>query len=295
MRHGLHMDAHGVVVVDKPLGPTSFDVCAQLRRSFGTRAIGHAGTLDPLATGVLVVLVGDYTRLSAHLTAHDKSYDATIVFGARTSTDDLEGEVVETGDASVLTEEAVRAAAATFVGPQQQTPPVYSAIHQGGERSYEKARRGEVVELPPRDIVVHAFDVVTWTPGRAVVHIVCSKGTYIRALARDLGAKLGVPAHLGGLRRTRSGAYDIADAVPLDALMDKATARDHLLRGPSAVRGLPHLEVDDDAVRALRQGKRVPWPTAVEGVALAHRGDELIALVERRDDALCVVRGFAAA
>ena len=286
----------GILLVDKPEGPTSFDVIAKLRSALGTREIGHAGTLDPLATGLLVVLVGSYTRLQAYLTADDKEYVGTIAFGTQTTTDDREGEVVAAADPAGLDEQAVRGALAALRGPQQQTPPVYSAISIGGERLYEKARRGDVIdELPPRSIVVHELELVRWEPPAAIVRARCSKGTYIRALARDAGARVGVPAHLGALRRTASGAYRVDDAATLAALLEPGAAAAALRVGPGAIRGIPLIEVAADEAAALRQGRTIPVPAALpaERVGLACRGEELVALVSSSGGALKSIRGFA--
>lgn len=292
----------GVLLVDKPEGPTSFDVIAKLRKALGTSALGHAGTLDPLASGLLIVLAGRYTRLSQHLTQDDKRYVARVVFGTRTTTDDREGEVVESGDPGGLTKELVVAALAAMEGPGSQVPPAFSAISVGGERLYAKARRGEEVEAPPRDIVLRELALLSFEGAgdpapSATVDVLCSKGTYVRAIARDLGARLGVPAHLGGLRRTAAGAYRLEDATALDALLEPGAARAALRSGPEAIRGLDKVPLDDGASADLRQGRRVPAPAGspVGQVLLAHRGEELIALVERQGEELRVVRGFGAA
>ncbi|HEY4223516.1 MAG TPA: tRNA pseudouridine(55) synthase TruB, partial [Myxococcota bacterium] len=181
---------NGIVVVDKPAGPTSFDVVAQLRRIFKTREIGHCGTLDPLATGVLVVAVGSYTRLVRVLTADDKRYRATIAFGTSTSTDDREGDVVaraDDHDVAALSQERILAALLPFVGAIAQVPPAFSAIHVDGKRAHERARAGELVKMKPRDVVVHALNLVsmerTESEALAVVDVHCGKGTYVRSLA----------------------------------------------------------------------------------------------------------------
>jgi tRNA pseudouridine55 synthase len=284
----------GVLLVDKPAGPTSFDVIAKLRKSLGTRSLGHTGTLDPLASGLLVVLAGRFTRLSAHLTTDDKRYLARVTFGTRTSTDDREGEVIEEGDASALTEDAVRAAVAARVGTQEQVPPMYSAISQGGERLYEKARRGEQVEVPSRTITLHELQVIGWDSPHVDVDVLCSKGTYIRALARDLGSDLGVPAHLGGLRRTAAGAYSLQDATTLEDLLEPERAKAALRSGPEAIRGIPQLSIDEAAAQQLRHGQRPHVGTELpeETVGLAVCDGALVALVERHGDLLHVVRGF---
>jgi tRNA pseudouridine55 synthase len=294
-RSGADSGATGLLLVDKPEGPTSFDVIAKLRGALGTRAIGHAGTLDPLATGLLVVLAGPYTRLSQHLTGADKVYEATVAFGARTSTDDREGEVLEEGDPSGLTEGAVREALLAMSGPQRQVPPAYSAISVGGERLYAKARRGEEVEAPPRDVVLHELVLLSWQPPQARIFVRCSKGTYVRAIARDLGARLGVPAHLGALRRTASGAFRIEDAQPLAALLEGGVATAALREGPAVIGDLPLAPVTAEAAAALLQGKRVAGGAGLAGgVAVAHLGERLVGLVLVDDGTLAPQRALMA-
>lgn len=272
--------AEGVLLVDKPEGPTSHDVIAQLRRALGTRALGHAGTLDPMATGLLVVVAGRYTRLSQYLTGADKAYLAEVTFGARTTTDDRLGEVVEEGDPSSLDEARVRDALEGFRGVQQQVPPAFSAIQVEGERLYDKARRGEEVTVPAREVTIHDLELRAWEPWRATVFVRCSKGTYIRSLARDLGAALGVPAHLSSLRRTASGAFTLDDARPLSALLEEGVAVASLRRGPSALPGMGMVEVSVAAARDLLEGRAVKGMAPLEGeVAVAHLGERLIGIV----------------
>lgn len=283
----------GLLVVDKPEGPTSFDVVARARRALGTRSIGHTGTLDPLASGVLVLLVGSWTRLANLLTSDEKRYRATVRFGARTRTDDREGEVLERGDATRVDEATLRAALARMQGPQRQVPPAFSAIHVEGERAYAKARRGEAVALEARDIVLHEVGLLEWRPPDAVVDVRCSKGTYIRALARDLGQALGAPAHLGALRRTAAGPWTLDDAVPLSLLVDDPAAAIAALRaGARALRGVSLLPVSEDEARALRQGKRVATAAPAQQGAVAHVGETPVAIVDVEDGAMRVVRGF---
>ena len=273
--------------MDKPEGPSSFDVVARLRKVFQTRTIGHAGTLDPLATGVLVVAVGSYTRLLGVLSADDKRYLAQISFGTSTTTDDREGQIVSRGDPSCIHEDQVRAALATMLGRTQQVPPVYSAVHIDGERAYDLARRGESVEMKSREVVIQSLSLLELTENIAVVDVRCEKGTYVRAIARDLGEKIGVPAHLFALRRTVSGAYTLADAVPLASV-----ERDSLRTGVSALRGVTLVAVENHEAQALAQGKRVRAAGSFEGVALAHEGERPVALVRFESDMLVVQRGF---
>jgi tRNA pseudouridine55 synthase len=212
----------GVVVVDKPAGWTSHDVVARMRRLAGTRKVGHAGTLDPMATGVLVVGVDRATRLLGHLAVSDKAYDATVRLGESTLTDDADGEVTARADASGLAEEDLAAPVAALTGDIAQVPSAVSAVKVGGTRSYARVRKGETVELAARAVRVSTFDVLGVRRQGAVVdvdvRVACSSGTYVRALARDLGAALGVGGHLTSLRRTRVGGFDLAQAHTLEAL-----------------------------------------------------------------------------
>jgi tRNA pseudouridine 55 synthase len=228
---------HGVLVVLKPAGPTSHDVVALVRRLAATRRIGHGGTLDPFASGVLPLFLGGATRLVEYHLADDKAYRATICFGATSTTDDLDGELTPV-EGPAPTRDAVLAALAAFVGPQQQQPPVYSAVQVGGRRAYAMARAGEAVDLPSRSVELKALNLVEWDdrdPQRpiAIVDVACSAGTYVRALARDLGSRLGCGAYLGALVRTASGPFALENAHSLDEIRDAAAAS-----GPDGVRAL---------------------------------------------------------
>src|SRR6185436_19429354 len=204
---------HGVLVVAKPAGPTSHDVVALVRRLTVTRRIGHGGTLDPFASGVLPLFLGGATRLVEYHLGDDKTYRATVCFGASSTTDDLDGELTP-ADGPAPTREALEAAIPSFLGPQQQRPPAYSAIQVGGRRAYAMARAGETVELASRDVEIKRLELLEWDatdPERpiAIVDVTCSAGTYVRALARDLGARLGSAAYLGALARTASGPFTL--------------------------------------------------------------------------------------
>ena len=218
------MTGDGLVVVDKPGGLTSHDVVARMRRLAGTRRVGHAGTLDPMATGVLVVGVNRATRLLGHLTLTEKAYDATIRLGATTVTDDAEGEVVTSADAAGVDDAAVRAGVARLTGHIAQVPSAVSAVKIDGKRSYKRVRDGEEVVLAPRPVTVRTFEVLATRRDGAFldvdVQVECSSGTYVRALARDLGADLGVGGHLTALRRTRVGPYALDVAHTLADLAD---------------------------------------------------------------------------
>lgn len=211
-------DLHGVLLVDKPAGPTSFDIVKQVKRLAQTRSAGHTGTLDPAATGLLVVCLGDATRIVQFLQEGEKEYEARVRFGVTTDTLDAEGRVIEERDASGLREEDVRAAVDRLVGVQSQVPPMYSALKKDGVRLYDLAREGIEVERDAREIVVSEARFVSWEPPDATFVVRCSKGTYIRSIAQALGEELGPGAHLAALRRTASGALHVGDAMTLDAL-----------------------------------------------------------------------------
>jgi tRNA pseudouridine55 synthase len=230
--------APGLVVVDKPAGLTSHDVVARLRRILGTRKIGHAGTLDPMATGVLVCGVGRGTKLLGHLSLDTKAYTATIRLGVMTRTDDAEGEVLATADATGVDDAAIAARMARLTGAIEQVPSSVSAIKVDGRRAYARVRAGEEVVLPARPVTVTRFDLLARRGSDLDVAVECSSGTYVRALARDLGAALGVGAHLTALRRTRVGPFTLehartlaeleaspASIVPLDAAVGLAFPR----------------------------------------------------------------------
>jgi tRNA pseudouridine55 synthase len=259
----------GVLVVDKPPGPTSFEVVKRVRRALAAAKAGHAGTLDPAATGVLAVCVGEAVKLQQWLSDGDKAYDATVAFGAATSTEDAEGEVVERGDASGLTVDAVRAALPRFMGEIDQVPPMFSAVRVGGRRLHEAARAGEQVERTARRVRIHALELEAVEPPapdglvRARLRVRCGKGTYVRTLASDLGRALGVPAHLAALRRTMASGFTLDQAVPLaevEALGRDApdALRARLVSPAEALGFLPSVVVDEAETRALAQGKALP-------------------------------------
>jgi tRNA pseudouridine55 synthase len=283
----------GVVVVDKPAGMTSHDVVDRIRKRFGTRRVGHAGTLDPDATGVLVLGLGRATRFLTYAQTAPKRYLTTAVFGVTTSTQDASGEVLERREVDV-SEEDVRAAAAKHTGEIDQIPPMVSAIRVGGERLYEKARRGEEIERASRPVTIHALEVLSFTvdPPEAVLDVRCSAGTYVRTLVHDIGASLGCGAHLRALRRTEAGGFGEADAVELDSVGSR-----NLLPLADAVRALTRIEIEDDAAGLVANGRRLALPSEdlVEGehLALIHGGD-LVAVYARRGRELVPERVVAA-
>jgi tRNA pseudouridine55 synthase len=252
----------GVLVVDKPAGMTSHDVVARIRRIAGTRRVGHTGTLDPAATGVLVVCIGRATRLVTALQAGTKTYAAVARLGVTTSSDDLDGEVVGTTSAAALDESTVCGALSAFHGAIDQVPPMVSAIRIDGERLHERARRGEIVERPPRRVVIESIVLDRFTPGEAAevaFLVACSAGTYVRSIARDLGERLGVGGALASLRRVANGPFTELEAVTLDTLeADPSALPRHLIEPLAALRRAVDVQqVDDPAVRrALVTGAR---------------------------------------
>lgn len=281
----------GLVLVDKPAGVTSHDVVGAARRALGEKRIGHGGTLDPFATGLLVLLVGRATRLLPHLPGDPKVYEATIAFGHETDTEDLQGAV--TREAPLPSREAMLAAIPAFCGTISQLPPAYSAKRVDGQRAYDLARAGEDVQarLTPVAIRVDRWEVLDLalddaTAGGRVraarVRITCGGGTYIRSLARDLARACGSAAHLTALRRERSGPFSVADAVTLAQLRDGGVEARPAL---DALPGFPRQELEDDELTRLVRGIDVPARVPGAWGALVHReSGVLVALAERRDD-----------
>jgi tRNA pseudouridine55 synthase len=280
----------GLVVVDKPAGWTSHDVVGRMRRLAGTRRVGHAGTLDPMATGVLVLGVERATRLLGHLALSRKEYEATIRLGQATITDDAEGEVTATVPAGSVDEAAVRAAIEPLTGEIMQRPSAVSAIKVDGVRSYARVRSGEQVELAARPVTVYAFDLRGVTRDDALldlsVAVECSSGTYIRALARDLGAALGVGGHLTALRRTRVGPYDLTQAYPLSELEAAADAGEPLPilpLGDAAAAAFPRYDVDARQAESVAHGGFLPARGLGPGpVAVFGPDASFLALFEER-------------
>ena len=217
-------EIEGVLLVDKPGGMTSHDVVYRLRRKLQMQRIGHAGTLDPMATGLLVMLIGKATRISQYLISVDKVYEGEITLGSTTNSQDAEGEVMESRPVPALTEEQLRESMKTFLGDQYQTPPMFSAIKVGGVPLYKMARQGEEIEREPRFIRVAAFELLSLNLPKLTFRLDCTKGTYVRTVAHDLGAKLGCGAHLSALRRTGSGKFGIGQCTTLDEIQAMSLA-----------------------------------------------------------------------
>jgi tRNA pseudouridine55 synthase len=251
---------HGYLVIDKPAGLTSFDVVARARQLLGEKRIGHAGTLDPAATGVLPLAVGAATKTLEFLTDASKTYLAEVTFGVETDSHDIEGMVVRTADVGSLTAGQVDAALARFRGPGEQIPPMHAAIKVAGQKLYDLARRGEEIDRAPRPVTFHVLEMLDWEPPTATLLIDCSKGTYIRALARDLGAALGTGGYLSNLVRLRSGPFHLCEAITLDELADLELpwAWPRIAVHPDVpVWGWPALVLDQEEAVRWRQGSTI--------------------------------------
>lgn len=286
-------EAGGLVIVDKPAGFTSHDVVAKMRGIARTRRVGHAGTLDPMATGVLVLGVERATRLLGHLALTEKEYVGTVRLGQTTLTDDAEGEFTASVNASSVSRAAVDAGVAELTGDIRQVPSKVSAIKIDGKRSYKRVREGEDFELPARPVRVSSFVVHDMSAARAedgtevvdlVVSVVCSSGTYIRALARDLGARLGTGGHLTALRRTRVGPYALDGARTLEQLQaerDEGGRPGLLPLDEAAAAAFPRWDVDEREAKLLANGAQIPTPVLPQGpVAVFGPGDRFLALIE---------------
>lgn len=289
-------DLCGILAIDKPAGMTSHDVVNRIRRAGGERRVGHAGTLDPMATGVLVVLVGPAARLAPYLTAAEKAYVARILFGAQTDTDDADGSIIATAPVPDEIGDPFFAAGtvAALVGRHEQVPPAYSAIKRDGLVAYEVARKGESLELPARTIEVTSATLVgvELQPPAWDVEFVVSKGTYVRALARDLGLALDTAAHLGALRRTRSGGLGLEHAVDLESIQSPLDVS-ALFVDPFTALGLPIAHVSEAGAAAVANGTPLGAPELGEvpdgPVAVEHKG-ALLAIYERTG---CMARALA--
>ena len=290
----------GLVVVDKPGGMTSHDVVSRVRRLAGTRKVGHAGTLDPMATGVLVLGVNRATRLLGHLTLTEKAYDATIRLGVATTTDDAEGEVTAAASTAGLDEATVRATLAGFVGDIDQVPSAVSAVKLDGKRAYQRVRDGEEIELRARPVTIHELAVTRVARHSSSptddhsevldldVSLRCSSGTYVRAIARDLGARLGVGGHLTALRRTVVGPFDLDLARTLDQLSEEFTM---VPIAAAARRSFPAVDLDESHAADVRFGRRLDVPLDTLSAVFAPDG-EFLALYEPRDDGARAVAVF---
>ena len=259
----------GILKVDKPGGMTSHDVVQTVRRRMGQREVGHTGTLDPMATGLLVLTLGKATRLGRFLEAAEKAYTGTVVFGQATDTYDAEGVVLREVDVPPMEAEKVAAVVASFRGPLEQRVPAFSAVKVGGERLHAKARRGDAVELPIRQITIHDIRMTAWSSPRLDIEVVCSKGTYIRTLATQIGDALSLPAHLGRLRRVRVGPHGVGQAVAPDAC-----GPEDLIGMANALRHLPQLQLGDADVIDVQHGRPLTFAQVTDRIGAIEIGAE---------------------
>jgi tRNA pseudouridine55 synthase len=290
---------HGWIVLDKPLGLTSAQGVAAVKRilrqqGFGKAKIGHGGTLDPLATGVLPIALGEATKLAGRMLDATKGYAFEVRWGQATATDDAEGEVTATSDVRPDAA-AIEAMLPRFRGPIVQTPPAYSALKVDGERAYKLARAGETVELAARNLTIYALDLIGGDAGSARFEVICSKGTYVRSLARDIALALGTVGHVSALRRTRAGPFTLDKAISLDnwaALLQERGLEQAVLPLTAGLDDIPALAVSPEEALALRQGRKLPGHPANHGLYLATDGPVPVALVDISSTAIQVVRGF---
>ena len=273
----------GVLVVDKPVGMTSHQVVEVIRRGTKIKRAGHTGTLDPRASGVLVVLLGPAVRLSQYVSAEDKRYQATIKLGEKTDTYDSEGTITGTSNLEI-TNEQFEQALKGFVGEIQQVPPPYSAVKVKGKHAYDLAREGKEVELEPRLINVYSLDLIEWNPPEVVIDVHCSSGTYVRSLAYDLGELLGCGAYLTGLQRTKSGRFTLRDANSLTKLSEAFETNSwyqYLIPAAEALSDWPAITLSNEEVEMVKHGHRIPREEGAKGMVRAvTQQSELVALME---------------
>jgi len=292
------MNPSGVLLVDKPVGPTSHDLVQATRRSTGIRRVGHAGTLDPFASGLLLILIGTATRLSEYFLGMPKEYRATVELGKETTTHDVEGEVARTNPAwRELRPQEVEAALDSLRGPILQRPPVYSAKKLQGEAAHRRVRRGEEVELEPVEVTIHRLELLEMALPKLEVEILCSSGTYIRAVARDLGRVLGVGGHLSSLRRTAIGPHSVASALTYADIGQPQAIWENLTSPAEALGHLPGFEVGPEEAARVRQGRFLPFPTETppgDGPFRVLLHGDLVAVAGRKGDQLRPQKVFGA-
>ncbi len=287
----------GVFNINKPVGPTSHDIVAMVRRGIQHKRVGHSGTLDPLASGVLVVAAGRATRLVEYLTGLDKAYDAIVRLGITTDTYDLEGDVLTQSEVPLFTQDQIETSLNAFRGTINQVPPVYSAIKVGGRSAHARARAGEDVTLAAREITIYNLNLTGINLPNLSLSVRCSSGTYIRSLAHDIGQVLGVGGALASLSRTAVGGFSLDDAVSMDLLsasFEEGSWRDLMLPAESAVAHLPMIKVSDSQADDLCHGRRIEAVPGVQGVVRVHRASgDLVAIVRASEDSLQPSKVFA--
>jgi tRNA pseudouridine55 synthase len=283
------MTKPGLLIIDKPTGPTSHDIVNLVRRGTGIRKVGHTGTLDPYASGVLLILLGSVTRLAEYLLEVDKEYLATVRFGSATSTFDAAGRVTATRPFT-FREESLSAKMATFVGERLQVPPVYSAIKVGGRKAYDMARRGEEVELSPRKVHIYELSLIRWESPNAVIRVRCSRGTYIRSIANDIGEAMGTHAHLVSLRRIRLGPFSVERATTLDELKRRfleGTWEKAAMPSSAVLEGWQTVALSAEDAMKVRNGIAIAAQAGSAGRARAVDPEgELVAVVEADQNGL---------
>lgn len=279
-------DPFGFLNVDKPAGMTSHDVINKIRRGLRVKKVGHAGTLDPMATGVLVVCLGMATRLSEYVMPSTKGYRARVYLGNTTDTYDADGDTLTERDATHITRDAVAESLVQFTGQIDQLPPMYSAIKKDGKKLYELAREGKTIERDPRSITIYDLTLIDWQPPEFTLDVVCSAGTYIRSLAYDIGETLGVGAHLSGLIRTASGAFHVDSAVSLDALLGDSEWMRHIVPVEDALPNLPAVHLDESDVVHVQHGRNPQSVPAANGddYACAYTPQGKMIAILRADD-----------
>jgi tRNA pseudouridine55 synthase len=272
----------GFLNVNKPPGMTSHDVVAKVRRGLGVKKVGHAGTLDPMATGVLVLCVGAATRLSEYVMQSTKRYRARVRLGVTTDTYDAEGAIQQERDIAGITRQDVERELTAFLGTIEQIPPMYSALKQGGRKLYELARAGQTVEREARRVTIERLDITDWSPPQFTLDVVCSAGTYIRSLAHDLGQALGVGAHLVGLERLASGSFTLENSVTLDTLLTSRDWQQYLIPVQEALADWPVVNLDTAGAENVRHGRALVDASATDGrLALAlDPGSKFLAILK---------------
>lgn len=275
--------ANGIMIVDKPAGWTSHDVVAKLRGVLQEKRIGHGGTLDPMATGVLPVFVGRATRAVEFFEATDKSYETLLHLGCITDTQDISGTILEKRSVSV-TPDALRAVLKQFLGEQEQLPPMYSAIKINGKKLYELAREGKSVTRTPRRIIIHALELLEFNGTEARLRVVCSKGTYIRTLCHDIGESLGCGGTMAELRRTQAGIYTLCDAIPLDQILAAAQPASLLRSVDSMFLSFPSVYISGEQTRRCYNGNVVCCPAAPNGTVRVYDADDTFLMLGQAEN-----------
>lgn len=284
------MELNGILLIDKPKGMSSFDVIRKVRKTLGVKKVGHAGTLDPLASGLMLIALGKYTKLCGYLTLEDKIYQTTFFLGKQTNTDDSEGQVIAEKDISNLTKAQIEKALAYFTGKITQVPPKFSAIKVNGVRAYNLARSNEEIELKPREVEVFSIERNGITLPHLYLTIHCSKGTYIRSIARDLGQMLNVGAYALDIRRIKSGLFDISQAIQLSDLTQD-NFKDFLLSGPSEALGIEIIHIDEHEMKKILVGGSLDRKVSIKSShGLLAFENQLVAIVQKNDEHVKTIR-----